>query len=80
MSNIPFIRMQMCRHDFSAGRYSAMSAGSSSQAACYSTPRTAVDALIAVSALSGLREQRLPSDEDRVGPVLGRRWAMIATL
>jgi hypothetical protein len=49
------------------------------QAACYKTPRTAIDALRTDSSVSfssetsGYRVTRLQSD-----PVLGRRWAMIA--
>jgi len=49
------------------------------QAACYKTPRTAIDALQTNSSVSltsessGYRVTRLQSD-----PVLGRRWAMIA--
>jgi hypothetical protein len=49
------------------------------QAACYKTPRTAIDALqinasvSSTSESSGYRVTRLQSD-----PVLGQRWAMIA--
>jgi hypothetical protein len=49
------------------------------QAACYKTPRTAIDALQTNSSVSftsetsGYRVTRLQSD-----PVLGQRWAMIA--
>jgi hypothetical protein len=49
------------------------------QAACYKTPRTAIDALKTNSSVSstsessGYRVTRLQSD-----PVLGQRWAMIA--
>ena len=52
---------------------------SSSGPACYSTPRTAVDALATNSSLSpaskddGYRVTRIESD-----PVLGQKWAMIA--
>jgi len=51
----------------------------SSQAECYTTPRTALDALVANSSLSptlkndGYRVTRIESDQ-----VLGQRWAMIA--
>ena len=56
-----------------------MSIGSSSRAACYSTPRAAIDALIAKSSFSptikndGYQVTRIELDQ-----VLGRRWAMIA--
>jgi hypothetical protein len=56
-----------------------MSMAGSSRAACYSTPRTAIDALVANSSLSaalkndGYRVTRIQSDK-----VLGQRWAMIA--
>jgi hypothetical protein len=51
----------------------------SSRAACYSTPRTAIDALVANSSFSpvsvndGYRVTRIELDQ-----VLGQRWAMIA--
>ena len=51
----------------------------SSRAACYSTPRRAIDALVADSSLSpalnknGYRVARIELD-----PVLGQRWAMIS--
>jgi hypothetical protein len=51
----------------------------SSRAACYSTPRNAIDALVANSSYSpalkdeGYRVTRIESDQ-----VLGLRWAMIA--
>jgi hypothetical protein len=57
----------------------AMFMASSSQAACYSTPRTALEALAANSSFSptlkndGYRVTRIESDQ-----VLGQRWAMIA--
>jgi hypothetical protein len=56
-----------------------MSMLNSSQAECYSTPRTALDALAANSSFSptlkndGYRVTRIESDR-----VLGQRWAMIA--
>ena len=56
-----------------------MSIGSSSRAACYSTPRTALNALAANSSFSptlnndGYRVTRIESDQ-----MLGQRWAMIA--
>lgn len=56
-----------------------MSMARSSRAACYNTPRTAIDALVANSSFSpalkndGYRVTRIESDQ-----VLGRRWAMIA--
>jgi len=52
----------------------------SAQAACYNTPRTAIDALKAnpsismASESSGYRVTRIQSD-----PVLGQRWAMITS-
>ena len=57
----------------------AMSAASSSRAACYSTPRAAIDALTASSASSsapkngGYKVTRVELDK-----VLGHRWAMVA--
>ena len=56
-----------------------MSMASSSRAACYSTPRTAIDALVANHSFSpavknnGYRVTRIELDQ-----VLGQRWAMIA--
>jgi hypothetical protein len=56
-----------------------MSMTSWSRAACYSTPRAAIDALIANSSFSpllendGYRVTRIQADQ-----VLGRRWAMIS--
>ena len=56
-----------------------ISMASSSRAACYSTPRKAIDALVANSSYSpvlkddGYRVTRIESDQ-----VLGLRWAMIA--
>jgi hypothetical protein len=56
-----------------------MSMLSSSRAECYTTPRTALDALVANSSFSttlrndGYRVTRIESDR-----VLGRRWAMVA--
>jgi hypothetical protein len=55
-----------------------ISMASSSRAACYSTPRASIDALVANSSSSpalnddGYRVTRIESD-----PVLGLRWAMI---
>jgi hypothetical protein len=52
---------------------------SSAQAICYSTPRTAIDAVSKSSSfspasnISGYRVTKIQSD-----PVLGQRWAMIA--
>jgi hypothetical protein len=57
----------------------AMSMPNSSRAECYTTPRTALDALVANPSFSptlkndGYRVTRIESDQ-----VLGRRWAMIA--
>ncbi len=54
--------------------------GSCAQAACYNTPHTAIDAIEAYSPVSpvvessGFRVVKIQSD-----PVLGRRWAMIAS-
>src|SRR5712672_2348441 len=56
-----------------------MSMPNSSRAACYSTPRAAIDAIIANPSFSpaskndGYRVARIESDR-----VLGQRWAMIA--
>jgi hypothetical protein len=56
-----------------------MSMANSSRAACYSTPRTAIDALVTHSSFSptlendGYQVARIQSDQ-----VLGRRWAMVA--
>ena len=56
-----------------------MSILNSSRAECYTTPRTALDALVANSSFSttlrndGYRVTRIESDR-----VLGRRWAMVA--
>ena len=56
-----------------------ISMASSSRAACYSTPRKAIDALVANSSYSpalnddGYRVTRIESDQ-----VLGLKWAMIA--
>jgi hypothetical protein len=56
-----------------------MSMANSSRAACYSTPRTAIDAFVTHSSFSptlendGYQVARIQSDQ-----VLGRRWAMIA--